>query len=279
MSFISAVLLPAVVLGFQQIDIDLFQLQDAITKDLGGDSDFYKWLGVKRNAKNKEIISAYRKVSRKLHPDRNPEAGANERFARLNQAYKYLRSEARERYDYYLSKGFPSFDADTDQWSYKRYRPSLIFSVILVALIAWFLEYIVMVVTANRKRAYFENLVKSARSEAAEASKTGVVTARTQVKLHGDKTFSVYPTGEVYYEGAKVDPEIIPIPTWKDTFIFRKIYGSKPVTESGDVLESESDISKEETVNIDSDDVETPEVKKGASRRRKAAARGKAKIF
>ncbi len=65
--------------------------------------DYYEILGVDRNASEKEIKSAYRKLARKWHPDLHP-AGekekAEEEFKKINEAYEVLIDpEKRKRYD------------------------------------------------------------------------------------------------------------------------------------------------------------------------------------
>lgn len=62
--------------------------------------DYYEILGVKRDAKEAEIKSAYRKLARKYHPDVNKEKGAEEKFKDINEAYEVLGDkEKRQRYD------------------------------------------------------------------------------------------------------------------------------------------------------------------------------------
>jgi molecular chaperone DnaJ len=63
-------------------------------------SDHYKTLGVDRKASQEEIKKAYRKLARKHHPDTNKEAGAEERFKEISEAYDILGDpEKRKRYD------------------------------------------------------------------------------------------------------------------------------------------------------------------------------------
>jgi hypothetical protein len=64
-------------------------------------SDYYKVLGVSRNASQREIKAAYRKLARKYHPDLNPRRkSAEERFKKLREAYDVLSiSERRQEYD------------------------------------------------------------------------------------------------------------------------------------------------------------------------------------
>lgn len=63
--------------------------------------DYYKILGVDKNASEKEIKSAFRKLARKHHPDVNPnDPQAEARFKEINEAYEVLSDpEKRTKYD------------------------------------------------------------------------------------------------------------------------------------------------------------------------------------
>jgi curved DNA-binding protein len=63
--------------------------------------DYYKILGVERNANKDAIKRAYRKLALKTHPDRNPgDAKAEEHFKEINEAYQVLSDpEKKARYD------------------------------------------------------------------------------------------------------------------------------------------------------------------------------------
>jgi curved DNA-binding protein len=87
--------------------------------------DYYKILGVDRNASDKEIKKAYHKLARKHHPDVNPgDASAEERFKEINEAHEVLSDpEKRKKYDQlgaswrqYQSAGGDPRGFDWGQW-------------------------------------------------------------------------------------------------------------------------------------------------------------------
>ncbi|MCI1984795.1 MAG: DnaJ domain-containing protein [Bifidobacteriaceae bacterium] len=62
--------------------------------------DFYKVLGVSKDASAEEITKAYRKLARKYHPDLNKTKEAEEKFKDISEAYDVLNDKSqRQKYD------------------------------------------------------------------------------------------------------------------------------------------------------------------------------------
>jgi molecular chaperone DnaJ len=70
-------------------------------------ADYYSVLGVPRDASEDQIKKAYRKLALELHPDRNKDPEAANRFKEVNEAYAVLGDpEKRKQYDAYGPEGF-----------------------------------------------------------------------------------------------------------------------------------------------------------------------------
>lgn len=73
--------------------------------------DYYDTLGVKPEATDADIKSAYRRLARKFHPDVSKEAGAEEKFKAVNEAYEALKEPERRRsYDELRAGGYRAGD-------------------------------------------------------------------------------------------------------------------------------------------------------------------------
>ncbi|HEN3059983.1 TPA: DnaJ domain-containing protein, partial [Streptococcus agalactiae] len=78
-------------------------------------TEFYDRLGVSKDASQDEIKKAYRRMSKKYHPDINKETGAEEKYKEVQEAYETLSdTQKRAAYDQYgaagANGGFGGFD-------------------------------------------------------------------------------------------------------------------------------------------------------------------------
>ncbi len=88
--------------------------------------DYYKTLGVSKDAAGADIKKAYRRLARQYHPDVNKGAGAEKRFKEINEANEVLSDpEKRKRYDtlgpsweQYARQGGGAGARDGFQWVY-----------------------------------------------------------------------------------------------------------------------------------------------------------------
>jgi DnaJ-related protein SCJ1 len=68
--------------------------------------DYYEILGVAKDANDKDIKKAFRKLSRKHHPDVSSDKNANEIFSKISESYEVLKDEKKRKlYDRYGKEG------------------------------------------------------------------------------------------------------------------------------------------------------------------------------
>lgn len=171
---------------------------------------FLDYLGVKNSASHEDISKAYRKKSKNIHPDKvkqsmvaskakptsTPTSGqkkkagvhvskgptenevreamkqASERYARLAVIAAILKGEGRERYDHFLSNGFPKWKGTG--YYYARFRPGL--GSVLVGLFVTgggLVHYAAMYLSWKRQREFVERYIRHAR-RAAWGDESGV---------------------------------------------------------------------------------------------------------
>ncbi|KAI6368509.1 hypothetical protein MCOR25_004627 [Pyricularia grisea] len=176
-------------------DREIFRVRDELIAGEGKDVNFYDYVGVAQSASVDEIGKAYRKKSRLLHPDKVKQQltaertrqakedkskkpkpptqaevraavkKASDRQARLSIVANILKSPSRDRYDHFLSNGFPTWKGTN--YYYNRYRPGLGTAMFGVFLFGGGLaHYLALYMSWKRQRDFVGRYIKFARQTA-----------------------------------------------------------------------------------------------------------------
>ena len=110
-------------------------------------SNYYKVLGVKPEANNTEIKSAYRKLMRELHPDRNTEKASQDDFNLIIKAYEVLsKLDSRNLYDDYLfgATQIPLRNPEPIPTFREKYSVSFLKAASIIVIAVVFLQYLIL---------------------------------------------------------------------------------------------------------------------------------------
>ncbi|KAH3667484.1 hypothetical protein OGAPHI_003133 [Ogataea philodendri] len=216
--FVLSLFSVAVFAAWSSEDLEIFKLQNELVEDSRKQTDFYEYLGVENGPKASydEINKAYKRMSRKLHPDKvrrkdgvsekkfkRIKRKAEERFQRLSLIGSILRGDRRERYDYYLKRGFPAYTGTN--YVFSKFRPGVVASVGVVVVLFSIVHYLMLKMNAQQQRRRVEKLIEDLKRKAFGPSMLPVGDFSDRRVFHLDKLFVVKIDGTVWL----VDRELI----------------------------------------------------------------------
>lgn len=162
---------------FSPTQLEILDLHYKIQPKNGGGKEvrsFYSVLSVPPNVKEDKLEKAYKKLSRKWHPDKFIRADAKERrkaerkFETLSLIISILRDvERRKNYDYFLKRGFPVWDESKARYVFKnRSKPTFKIVLAIVLILTTIGQLIVSKLNKSQKNKRIEQILRDVRWKA-----------------------------------------------------------------------------------------------------------------
>lgn len=135
---------------------------------------FYSLLNVKQNVNNDKLESSFRKLSRKLHPDKFIKAEPKERrkaerkFETLSLVMTILRDvNRRKNYDYFLKNGFPTWDNQKGQYIFKnRSKPNFLFTILIIIILSSIGQILILKLNKSQKNKRIVKILRDVKWKA-----------------------------------------------------------------------------------------------------------------
>ncbi|KAJ3649237.1 hypothetical protein Zmor_020990 [Zophobas morio] len=148
--------------AFDSEQLEVFDVVEEVKEN------FYTLLNVSQSATNQEIKSAFRALSLKLHPDKNPHEDTSVQFRNLVSVYEVLRSSTkRQYYDEVLVNGLPNWRSAVYYYRYVR-KMGMVEVCIILFVIVTIGQYIVNWASYFERKYTLEQIRKSKRRKKAD---------------------------------------------------------------------------------------------------------------
>lgn len=219
------ILLSTLVYCFTPEEIEIFELQQELTRKYGDEIDFYRFLKLPKlkHSSSKDIVRNLRKLSKKYHPDKNRKY--KKLYERLNKATEILSNDSRRKtYDYYLKNGFPDYNFSRGGFIFKRVQPKTWFLGLFLYVVASAIHYALLKIqhTSNRRR--IQDFIRQCKEQ---DDTNGLGEKRLAFRQHeADKAKEiVIRLGDVYVvepdgEMSLISADSVAVPTVLDCLFF-----------------------------------------------------------
>lgn len=151
--------------AFTPDEIEIFETQDKLVKHYN-EASFYTFFQIPQSASTKAIIKNYKKLSRKYHPDKIKGATKKDvqRFEILNVVYDILKSGRRDKYDFYLQRGFPTYDKSEMKFKSRVFKPSMIFISIFLLSVVSGIHYLIIKISYSSQVSKLQSIIDEIKS-------------------------------------------------------------------------------------------------------------------